>query len=104
MVDQQQAVDELPDSALMQHGTTVSSIAAGRASGMTPDGFSGGVAPEAKLIVVRYDTDGASIGYSSGHMDGLNFIDAIAHEKQLPVVVNISNGMNPGAARRDDRP
>ena len=97
MVDQNAVPETMPDRLMMQHGTTVCSIAAGRASGAVPSGFPGGVAPDAKLIVVRYDLEGVSIGYSNGHMDGLAFIGAIAREMQLPVVVNISNGMNSGA-------
>lgn len=87
-----------PSRKSMAHGTRVCSIAAGRRTGDDPSKqFAGGVAPEAKLIVVRYDRKDASIGYSNGHMDALGFIDQLAEKLDLPVVVNISNGMNAGA-------
>jgi subtilisin family serine protease len=84
------------------HGTHVASIAAGR----KVRGFSGGVAPEAKLVIVipkvisertdsRYNPN--SVGYSSGHVDALTYINAVAQEMKLPVVVNMSIGKNAGA-------
>jgi endonuclease G len=80
------------------HGTHVASIAAGRAVGA----FTGGVAPEAKIIVVRSritvgPTDPYSTGYSTSHADALTYIKKIAKEQGLPVVVNVSQGMNAGA-------
>ncbi len=86
----------LPE-ADMAHGTVVAGIAAGKRTGNTDDHFAGGVAPAAKLIVVRYDLQNSSVGYSKGHIDALDFIDRVAKVEQLPVVVNISNGMNAGA-------
>lgn len=86
-----------PATAAAMHGTIVSSIAAGRACGDAAEGFAGGVAPAAALAVVRYDLQDASIGYANGHLDALAFIDRLAAHLQLPVVVNISNGMNAGA-------
>lgn len=74
------------------HGTHVASIAAGRKVGA----FAGGVAPEAKILVVIADGQGP-IGYSKSHVDALNFIDQIATHMNLPVVVNVSQGMNAGA-------
>lgn len=74
------------------HGTHVASIAAGRAVG----DFFGGVAPEARLLVVIAKSDG-DIGYSNAHLDALAFIDAVATDLKLPVVVNVSKGMNAGA-------
>lgn len=79
------------------HGTAVASIAAGRQTGPHERHFCGGVAPDARLIVVRYDTGGASIGFSNGHIEALGFIGDRAAELGLPVVVNISNGENSGA-------
>jgi endonuclease G len=79
------------------HGTAVASIAAGRATGDDPLHFAGGLAPEAQLIVVRFDTGGKSIGASWGHQSALKMIGDRAEELGLPVVVNISNGMNAGA-------
>lgn len=74
------------------HGTHVASIAAGRAAGA----FAGGVAPEARLLVVISGATGA-IGYSKCHINALDFIDRIATGLGLPVVVNLSQGMNAGA-------
>jgi endonuclease G len=74
------------------HGTHVASIAAGRAVGA----FQGGVAPEASLLVVIARLDG-DIGYSKAHVDALAFIDRVATERAMPVVVNVSKGTNAGA-------
>jgi endonuclease G len=74
------------------HGTHVASIAGGRASG----NFAGGVAPDAKLLIVMSGGSGP-IGYSQSHIEALTFIDAFATEIKLPVVVNLSQGMNAGA-------
>jgi subtilisin family serine protease len=74
------------------HGTHVASIAAGRAVGV----FAGGVAPEARILVVISSTQ-ESIGYSKSHIQALTFIDATARRLGLPVVVNVSQGMNAGA-------
>jgi subtilisin family serine protease len=74
------------------HGTHVASIAAGRQVGT----FFGGVAPESRLLVVIAKSDG-DIGYSKAHLDALAFIDRVATELGLPVVVNVSKGMNAGA-------
>lgn len=89
-----------PPSALradVGHGTAVASIAAGRRTGGGPHDFAGGVAPQARLLVIRYETGGASIGYAVGHINALALIDRRATDLGLPVVVNISNGMNAGA-------
>lgn len=80
-----------------EHGTAVASIAAGRATGSHPLHFPGGLAPDARLIVVRFDTGGYSIGASVGHQEALRVIGMRAKELQLPVVINISNGTNSGA-------
>jgi endonuclease G len=93
-----QRPQQFPKTSGMSHGTAVTSIAAGRPSGgAAAEAFAGGVAPAARLIVVRYDLQHASVGYSKGHIDGLAFIHAYAAILDLPVVVNISNGMNSGA-------
>jgi class 3 adenylate cyclase/subtilisin family serine protease len=80
------------------HGTHVTSIAAGRATSK----FSGGVAPEAKILVVipRLSvnrSDPWSIGYSISHLDALSYIAGEATRLGMPVVVNVSQGMNAGA-------
>lgn len=74
------------------HGTHVASIAGGRAAG----DFAGGVAPDAKLLIVVSGGSGP-IGYSQSHVEALAFIDAFAAKLKLPVVVNVSQGMNAGA-------
>lgn len=80
------------------HGTHVASIAAGRAAG----DFAGGVAPAAKILFVipmmrTAPTDQFSIGYSSSHQEALTYIKEVARTRNLPVVVNVSLGMNAGA-------
>ncbi len=80
------------------HGTHVTSIAAGRAAGR----FTGGLAPEAGIVFVRSKLttphgDPNSIGYSMAHVDALAFMERVAREEQLPIAVNISQGMNAGA-------
>ncbi len=80
------------------HGTHVASIAAGRAAGA----FAGGMAPEARIVVVVSATSGSpddprSMGYSRSHVSALAYIDRIATRLGLPVVVNVSQGQNAGA-------
>jgi endonuclease G len=88
----------------MQHGTHVTSIAAGRKvhDGSEDTLFNGGMAPDAPIVVVipKLFTEGddrQSIGYSKGHVDALSFVAKIAEQQKLPVVVNISAGMSAGA-------
>jgi endonuclease G len=93
-----QTPEELRDALPPPHGTHVASIAAGRAVGP----FVGGLAPEAKIIVVIPDMvtepgSPLSIGYSNSHVDALSFIRATAEKLKLPVAVNVSLGMNAGA-------
>ena len=80
------------------HGTHVASIAAGGAFKKFP----GGVAPEAKLLFVISHlsvsgTDPHSLGYSQSHVSAVKFIRSFAKNEGLPVVVNVSQGMNAGA-------
>ena len=74
------------------HGTQVASIAVGRPFA----GFRGGVAPKASLLVVIPEDKGA-VGYSVAYKAALDFIDEMATQLNLPVVVNVSQGMNAGA-------
>ncbi len=87
------------DRDVRGHGTHVASIAAGRAAGA----FSGGMAPEASLIIVcaeqqRFE-DGqvSSLGYSHNHVDALAWIREMAIQHGKGVAVNVSLGMNAGA-------
>ena len=89
---------------LLGHGTHVSSIAAGApvtsAAGILQ--FPGGVAPEARIVVVKTHMTAAngsprSTGYSTAHVDALAYVDEVATRLSLPVVVNLSQGMNAGA-------
>ena len=78
------------------HGTHVASIAAGRATSE----FKGGMAPAAGIVMVipkmrTSPNDRYSIGYSSSHVEALQYIKEMAGS--LPVVVNVSAGMNAGA-------
>ena len=80
------------------HGTHVASIAAGRQVGT----FGGGMAPEAKLVVVIPDMetdpgDPPSLGYSNSHVDALSFLRAFAGAHGQPMAANVSLGMNAGA-------
>ena len=80
------------------HGTHVASIAAGRAV----QEFTGGVAPDAKIIVVIPDMETLpqkpqSLGYSVSHQLALEYIKSFAEKAKLPVVINVSQGMNAGA-------
>lgn len=80
------------------HGTHVASIAAGRAVGS----FAGGVAPEARLVVVvphlkSTPPNPPSLGYSNSHQDALAFLAAYKRGRGLPMAVNVSLGMNAGA-------
>lgn len=74
-------------------GTHCSSIAAGR----PVQGFAGGVAPEARILVVIVNSGEAATGYSQAHVDALQFIDQQAQSLGLPVVVHVTQGMNAGA-------
>ena len=81
-----------------EHGTHVASIAAGRATGS----FAGGVAPDARIVMViplmrTFPSDPFSIGYSSSHVEALDYIGQVALKHDMPVVVNVSLGMNAGA-------
>ena len=74
------------------HGTHVARIAAGRSAGP----FVGGVAPDARIVVV-ISASREYLGYSSSHVQALHYIDQVATRLGLPVVVNVSQGMNAGA-------
>ena len=81
-----------------RHGTHVASIAAGRPVA----DFVGGVAPEAKIVVVIPNTNYSpgsplSLGYSLSHLLALVYIKEVAQREGLPVAINVSQGMNAGA-------
>ncbi|MEM7801163.1 MAG: S8 family serine peptidase, partial [Chloroflexota bacterium] len=80
------------------HGTHVAGIAAGRAVGDIGDG----VAPEAKIafVIPKLETeegDPTSLGYSVTHLDGLVFLKEVREQENLPMVINVSLGMNAGS-------
>lgn len=80
------------------HGTHVASIAAGRAVGT----FGGGMAPEARIVVVvpylkTSPGNAPSLGYSNSHQDALAFLQTFHQHRGLPMAVNVSLGMNAGA-------
>ncbi|MEH2186110.1 MAG: S8 family serine peptidase [Nostoc sp.] len=75
------------------HGTHVASIAAGREG----QHFLGGIAPEAKIVVVKIDPQHTR-GLTFTHGYALEYINHIAGEvAKLPVVVNVSQGINAGS-------
>lgn len=83
---------------VLEHGTHVASIAAGRAAG----GFAGGMAPESLLLVVKSGMAVApgepqSIGYSHHHVAALAWVLDEAARLGMPVALNVSQGMNAGA-------
>ena len=98
---QSQQVGKLLQRSIDGHGTHVASIAAG--TPLPESGFPGGVAPKAKLVVVitgggQFEVGSpASIGYSLSHSAALKFIEDTAMQLDLPVVINLSQGMNSGA-------
>lgn len=81
----------------VMHGTAVASVAAGRATGLKAQHFCGGIANEARLIVVRLDGDESTTGSPAGYRMALDLIDRRAAALDLPVVVNISSGVSGGA-------
>jgi endonuclease G len=54
------------------------------------------VAPEARLLFV-IPSSKESVGYSRAHLEALAFIEGVAAGLHMPVVVNVSQGMNAGA-------
>ncbi len=75
------------------HGTHVASIVAGSAG----QHFLGGIAPEAKIVVVKIDPQHPR-GLAYTHGSALLYIKYIADEvAKLPVVVNVSQGVNAGS-------
>jgi endonuclease G len=86
------------------HGTHVSGIAAGRATGSMENGM----APDATIAVVipameatRQDPN--SLGYSVSHISALHFLRKLAvtensiSQDTTPIAINVSLGMNAGA-------
>jgi endonuclease G len=78
-----------PSNCRQGHGTHVASIAAGKAVG----NFSGGVAPEAKIVVVIIPL--SSDRFHDAYGKGIEYIQRIA--SKIPVVINISQGFNIGS-------
>ena len=82
------------------HGTHVAGIAAGNGKPPTCCHVSQtyvGVAPEAELLVVRYDyTDDDAIGENQRLVEALDFIFGFVDSIDKPKVINISQGDNLG--------
>ena len=70
------------------HGTNVAGIAAGNGD---PDGIFKGMAPEANLVLVTYKND-VPIGGSAFVLDAINYIRSVAIARDLPVIINLSQG------------
>jgi endonuclease G len=93
-----QTTDGSSWQSFTDHGTHVASIAAGRPVG----GFTGGIAPEAKIIAVKLDF-GKDSSSDEGNRYGVNLLAALTFVRDtaiafdLPVVINLSHGTNMGA-------
>lgn len=74
------------------HGTHVASIAAGRAG----TNFTGGVAPDAWIVVVKIPEIPIQ-GYLITFIKALKYIKKTATDFNLPVVINVSLGLHRGA-------
>ena len=85
--DPSQVIPHVPGN----HGTRVASIAAGNGAESPPYAQYIGMAPEADLIFVSYDTEG-QLGDSAYAVDAINYIVDKASEFRKPVVINISQG------------
>jgi endonuclease G len=85
-------VPSVNSSPTPEHGTAVTSIAAG----IPVPPFAGGVAPAAKIAFVLPPPDRKG-GWPASLPEILTYIDELADETGLPVVVNISQGATVGA-------
>jgi subtilisin family serine protease len=72
------------------HGTHVAGIAA--ANGLGCQGKYVGVAPEADLIVVAFESDGEFFGNSTRTFDAFDYIISRADAEDKPVAINLSLG------------
>jgi subtilisin family serine protease len=77
------------------HGTHVAGIAGGNGSAPPANTYIG-VAPEADLILVAYNSDG-HLGDSAFALDAASYIVLRAKQLNRPVVINLSQGDNFGA-------
>ncbi|WP_417723748.1 S8 family serine peptidase [Salipiger sp.] len=89
--------DRAPLRRGVLHGTAVASIAAGRGTGTELHRFSGGIAPAARILAVRFNDAPEDFGADAAYIRALDLIDAHAEALDLPVVVNISSGIESGA-------
>lgn len=78
------------------HGTHVTSLAAGNGLSTDPSRFIG-VAPEAKLVIVRGDRGATGAFYDADILIGTRFVFERAEQMGLPAVVNLSLGSDFGA-------
>lgn len=88
LVDETQTIPEILKD-LTGHGTSVASIAAGRQGKYFP----GGVAPESQIVMIKLDDQ----SFQGSYGKALNYLKYIAERENLPIVVNISQGINSGA-------
>lgn len=97
-IDAYISTGKLPDNLINHentHGTAIASIIAG-----TPFGeYMGGVSPESNLLLVIPNIGNRgnfNLGYSVSHLSALGFIREFSIDNQLPVVINVSMGLNSG--------
>ncbi len=79
------------------HGTHVAGTAAGNGSASALDGPYTGLAPEAKLVIVKFDFDNEKNRNADTYiLDGINWIYQQAAALGLPAVINMSLGSDYG--------
>lgn len=82
------------------HGTAVAGIAAG--NGRASDGVNMGVAPQADIIAVKVGSKGyQSFGRTTELMRAIKYVIDKARQRNQPITVNMSFGMNNGSHRGD---
>ncbi|MCA9633238.1 MAG: S8 family serine peptidase [Myxococcales bacterium] len=95
-IDAANAMGRSVTSDSFGHGTHVTSLAAGNGLATDPSRYIG-VAPEARLIIVRGDRGASGSFYDADILLGTRFIFERAEELGLPAVVNLSLGSDFGA-------
>ncbi|MEZ4372269.1 MAG: S8 family serine peptidase [Polyangiaceae bacterium] len=95
-LDAAQAAGKTVSTDGFGHGTHVTSLAAGNGFSTDPSRFIG-VAPEARLVIVRGDRGASGSFYDADILLGTRFVFERAEEMGLPAVVNLSLGSDFGA-------